>query len=130
AAAPGLAWYFLRRAPGLAVASTDLSHAPPAQLPSIAVLPFTDMSEHHDQEYFSDGIAEEILNALAQLEGLQTAARTSSFSFKGGKEDLREIGRKLSVANVLEGSVRTSGTRVRVTAQLIKVADGFHLWSQ
>src|SRR5262249_40445699 len=66
AAAPGLAWYFLRRAPGLAVASTELSHAPPAQLPSIAVLPFTDMSEHHDQEYFSDGIAEEILNALAQ----------------------------------------------------------------
>ncbi|HKD39048.1 MAG TPA: hypothetical protein VKB87_02065 [Myxococcaceae bacterium] len=130
AAAPGLAWYFIRRAPALAGASNEETPAAPAQLPSIAVLPFTDMSAQHDQEFFSDGIAEEILNALAQLEGLQIAGRTSSFSFKGGKEDLREIGRKLSVANVLEGSVRTSGTRVRVTAQLIKVADGFHLWSQ
>jgi len=128
AAAPGLAWYFLR-ARGTAGASTDAAPAP-AQLPSIAVLPFTDLSEKRDQEYFADGIAEEILNALAQLEGLQVAGRTSSFSFKGGKEDLREIGRKLSVANVLEGSVRKSGARVRVTAQLIKVADGFHLWSQ
>jgi TolB-like protein len=130
AAAPGLAWYFLRRAGGSAGTSTEVTPSPAAKLPSIAVLPFTDMSEHHDQEYFSDGIAEEILNALAQLEGLQTAGRTSSFSFKGGKENLQEIGRKLSVANVLEGSVRTSGTRVRITAQLIKVADGFHLWSQ
>ena len=129
AAAPGLAWYFLRAraSPGV---STDTAPAVPAQLPSIAVLPFTDMSAQHDQEYFSDGIAEEILNALAQLDGLQIAGRTSSFSFKGSKDDLREIGRKLSVANVLEGSVRTSGTRVRVTAQLVKVADGFHLWSQ
>jgi TolB-like protein/tetratricopeptide (TPR) repeat protein len=127
-AAPGLAWYFLRARASVAT-STEVTPSS-AQLPSIAVLPFTDMSAHHDQEYFSDGIAEEILNALAQVEGLQTAGRTSSFSFKGRNQDLREIGHKLSVANVLEGSVRTSGTHVRITAQLIKVADGFHLWSQ
>src|SRR5262245_4476907 len=129
-AAPGLAWYFLLRVPHSAGTSIEATPSAPEQLPSIAVLPFTDMSEHHDQEYFSDGIAEEIINALAQLEGLQIAGRTSSFAFKGGKGDLRDIGHKLSVAHVLEGSVRTSGKSVRITAQLIKVSDGFHLWSQ
>jgi len=98
--------------------------------PSIAVLPFVDMSPDRDQEYFSDGIAEELLNQLAKVKGLHVAGRTSSFSFKGKDEDLRVIGQKLNVANVLEGSVRKAGDRVRVTAQLIKAADGYHLWSQ
>ncbi|HTO96276.1 MAG TPA: protein kinase [Myxococcales bacterium] len=97
---------------------------------SIAVLPFADMSPGRDQEYFSDGLAEEILNSLAQIEGLRVAGRTSSFSFKGKNEDLRSIGQKLGVDHVLEGSVRKQGDRVRITTQLIQVSDGFHLWSQ
>jgi TolB-like protein len=109
------------------VASSAPSTAP-AQ--SIAVLPFNNMSASKDNEYFADGIAEELLNQLAQLPGLQVAGRTSSFAFKGHNEDLREIGRKLGVAYVLEGSVRRSLDRVRITAQLIKAADGFHVWSQ
>ncbi len=96
---------------------------------SIAVLPFTDLSPGHDQEYFSDGMSEEILNALAQVSDLKVAGRTSSFSFKGKNEDLRTVGRLLGVANVLEGSVRKQGDKVRITAQLIHVMDGFHLWS-
>jgi TolB-like protein len=97
---------------------------------SVAVLPFTDLSPAHDQEYFSDGMAEEILNALAQIKDLKVAGRTSSFFFKGKNEDLRAIGKTLSVANVLEGSVRKQGDKVRITAQLIQASDGFHLWSQ
>jgi TolB-like protein/cytochrome c-type biogenesis protein CcmH/NrfG len=97
---------------------------------SIAVLPFTDLSPGHDQEYFSDGMAEEILNALAKVKDLKVAGRTSSFSFKGKNEDLREIGKALAVANVLEGSVRKQGDKVRITAQLIKADDGYHLWSE
>ncbi len=97
---------------------------------SIAVLPFVDMSPAKDQEYFSDGISEELLNSFAQVEGLQVAGRTSSFAFKGQNKDLREIGEILNVAKILEGSVRKSGDQVRVTAQLIKAADGYHLWSQ
>ncbi len=97
---------------------------------SVAVLPFVDMSPAHDQEYFSDGLTEEILNSLAQLDGLHVAGRTSSFSFKGKNEDLREVGRQLGVGNVLEGSVRKQDDRVRITAQLISVKDGFHVWSQ
>ncbi len=97
---------------------------------SIAVLPFTDLSPAHDQEYFSDGMAEELLNALAKVKDLKVAGRTSSFSFKGRNEDLRSIGQALAVANVLEGSVRKQGNRVRITAQLIQVADGYHLWSE
>jgi TolB-like protein/Tfp pilus assembly protein PilF len=97
---------------------------------SIAVLPFADMSAAKDQEYFADGISEEILNALAQLEDLKVSGRTSSFSFKGKTEDVRSIGEKLGVSAVLEGSVRRSGNRVRITAQLVKAADGFHFWSQ
>ena len=98
--------------------------------PSIAVLPFADLSPAKDQEYFSDGIAEEILNALAQVDGLRVAGRTSAFSFKGKNEDLASIARKLNVATLLEGSVRKSGNRVRITAQLISAKDGFHLWSK
>jgi len=98
--------------------------------PSVAVLPFTDMSPGKDQEHFADGVSEEILSALSQLKGLQVIGRTSSFSFKGKDEDLRSIGQKLNVAHILEGSVRKQGARVRITAQLINVADGFHVWSQ
>jgi len=97
---------------------------------SIAVLPFVDMSPEKDQEYFADGISEELLNQLARIRNLHVAGRTSSFSFKGKNEDLRSIGQKLNVAHVLEGSVRKSGNRVRVTAQLIKAADGYHLWTE
>ncbi len=98
--------------------------------PSVAVLPFVDMSAEKNQEYFSDGLAEELLNALAKVPGLKVAARTSSFQFKGKNEDLRTIGEKLNVATILEGSVRRQGNRVRITAQLIKASDGFHLWSE
>jgi len=97
---------------------------------SIAVLPFTDLSEKTDQGYFADGISEEILNLLAQVEGLNVAARTSSFAFRDSQDDIREIGRLLNVSTVLEGSVRTSGDRIRLTAQLINVEDGFHIWSK
>jgi adenylate cyclase len=97
--------------------------------PSIVVLPFADMSPERDQEYFCDGMAEEIINALTRLEGLHVVARTSAFSFKGRDVDVREIGSKLGVRSVLEGSVRKAGDRLRVTAQLVDVADGYHLWS-
>jgi len=104
------------------------SFAPQAK--SVAVLPFVNMSSDPEQEYFSDGISEEILNALAKVKGLKVAGRTSSFAFKGHNEDLRKIGEALGVGNILEGSVRKSGKTVRITAQLIQVADGFHLWSE
>lgn len=97
---------------------------------SIAVLPFEDMSGDPEKAYFSDGITEEILDALAQVGGLRVVARTSSFAFKGSNEDVRAIGRKLGVATVLEGSVRWSGERVRITAQLIDAGNGYHLWSK
>lgn len=97
---------------------------------SIAVLPFINMSSDPENEYFSDGISEEILNALTKVEGLQVSARTSSFSFKGKNEDVRQIGNKLGVSTVLEGSVRRSGKRIRITAQLVNTADGYHLWSE
>jgi TolB-like protein/Flp pilus assembly protein TadD len=99
-------------------------------LPSIAVLSFADMSAEKDQEYLCDGIAEDIINDLMQLKGLRVVARTSSFAFKAKAEDVRAIGRKLGVANVLEGSVRKLHNRLRVTAQLINVQDGCHLWSE
>jgi TolB-like protein/Tfp pilus assembly protein PilF len=96
---------------------------------SIAVLPFADLSEDSSQGYFSDGIAEEILNVLAQVKGLRVAARTSSFAFRTPDKDIREIGRLLNVGTVLEGSIRKSGDRIRLTAQLINVEDGYHIWS-
>ncbi len=119
--------------PGTVAAQGDTDADPGANGPiakSIAVLPFTDLSPGRDQEYFSDGIAEEILNALAKVRDLKVAGRTSSFAFKGRNEDLRAIGNTLGVANILEGSVRKQGDRVRITAQLIQVSDGFHLWSE
>jgi TolB-like protein/Tfp pilus assembly protein PilF len=96
---------------------------------SIAVLPFADMSPDGDQEYFADGISEELLNVMAQVPDLAVAGRTSSFAFKGQNRDLREIAEILDVAHVLEGSVRKSGNKVRVTAQLIRANNGFHMWS-
>src|SRR5262249_1428385 len=98
--------------------------------PSIAVLPFVNMSRDEENEYFSDGLSEELLNVLAKIPELKVTGRTSCFAFKGKQEDLRDIGQKLGVATLLEGSVRKAGNRVRITAQLIKVADGFHLWSE
>lgn len=97
---------------------------------SIAVLAFVNMSNDPENEYFSDGIAEEIINTLSKVKALRVTSRTSSFSFKGKNEDIGEIGRKLKVNTVLEGSVRKAGDRLRVTAQLINVADGYHLWSE
>ncbi|HLF83057.1 MAG TPA: hypothetical protein VI837_02660, partial [Blastocatellia bacterium] len=102
-------------------------HAPS---PSIAVLPFVNISTDPDNEYFCDGLAEEVLNALSKIEALRVVARTSSFSFKGKEIDIREIGQNLKVEAVLEGSVRKSGNRLRITAQLVNVADGYHLWSE
>ena len=98
--------------------------------PSIAVLPFESMSADPEDEFFADGLSEEIINALTHLDGLDVAARTSAFSFKGKRQDIREIGAALDVTAVLEGSVRRAGNRLRITAQLIKVADGYHLWSE
>jgi len=97
---------------------------------SIAVLPFSNLSADPDNEYFCDGLAEELLNALAKIDHLKVAARTSAFSFKGKSTNVSEIGRKLSVKTVLEGSVRRSGSRLRITVQLVNAADGYHLWSE
>jgi TolB-like protein len=103
---------------------------PPATPKSVAVLPFVNMSGDPANDYFSDGITEEILNALAQVPGLKVAARTSAFAFKGKAEDLRKVGRVLDVATVLEGSVQRAGDDVRITAQLIDTRSGYHLWSE
>ena len=102
----------------------------PQPAPSIAVMPFADMSPNGDQEYFCDGMSEEIINELTGVSGLRVIARTSAFSFKGKSEDIREIGRKLGVSSILEGSVRKAGDRVRITAQLINIGDGSHVWSE
>ena len=112
---------------------TDAAATPPSQIdtrPSIAVLPFVNMSSDIENEYFSDGLSEEILNLLAQSPELKVAARTSSFFFKGKNQDLRQIGETLAVDHILEGSVRKAGNKVRITAQLISTSDGFHLWSK
>jgi serine/threonine protein kinase len=101
-----------------------------AERKSIAVLPFKDLSPQRDQDYFCDGLAEELINALTQVKDLRVAARTSSFSFKGKDVDIREIGKKLNVGTMLEGSVQKAGNRLRITAQLINIAGGYHLWSQ
>lgn len=125
-AVSGLIYYLLLR-------GTDGSrraNASGTRTPSIAVLPFADLSPLKDQEYFADGIAEEILNALANVEGLHVPGRTSSFFFKGKSVKLGDIGRDLNVAAVLEGSVRKEGNRVRVAAQVVDVAGGYHLWSE
>ncbi len=137
-----LAWAFeitpegVRRTELARAETAEASTSPPpavaqdVQSKSIAVLPFANMSDDPETEYFSDGMTEEIINALTQLEDLRVAARTSCFAFKGKALDVGEIGAKLKVATVLEGSVRRAGNRLRITAQLVNVADGYHLWSE
>jgi TolB-like protein/Tfp pilus assembly protein PilF len=137
-AALALAWFFYGQAsvhPGEEVVPIAEAKAPPAapaaaDPKSIAVLAFTDLSPKHDQDNFADGVSEEILNALVRVQDLKVAGRTSSFYYKGRNVDLRTYGKALGVAHVLEGSVRTQGDRVRITAQLIRAADGIHLWSK
>ena len=109
---------------------SDLTHSPAPPAQSVAILPFVNMSPDKDQDYFCDGIAEEIISALCCVRGLRVASRTSSFRFKGGSGDVCEIGRELGVAAVLEGSVRKFGDRIRINAQLLNTGDGYNLWSE
>jgi TolB-like protein/DNA-binding winged helix-turn-helix (wHTH) protein len=121
----GIGWLRMNGPPAAAA-----SAAASAASPSLAVLPFADLSQSHDQEYLADGLAEEILNQLAQIPAIRIVGRSSSFAFKGRNEDLRIVGQKLGVSHLLEGSVRQSGDQLRVTAQLIRTDDGTHLWSK
>ncbi len=123
---PGRGYRFVAEVRALA----DTGRRAAAEGTSIAVLPFVNMSAEQDNEYFCDGLAEELINALSKLEQLHVVARTSAFAFKGRESDVREIGRKLNVSTVVEGSVRKSGNRLRITVQLINAADGYHLWSE
>ncbi len=107
--------------------TASMPAAPKAK--SVAVLPFVDMSPEKDQDYFTDGMAEEIINALSKIQALRVASRSSAFAFKGKNQDIRAVGEQLGVSTVLEGSVRKAGSRLRITAQLVNVADGYHLWS-
>lgn len=118
----GSAWYLRGRSVS--------APTPAGSDASIAVLPFVNMSGDHDQEYFSDGLSEELINQLAHIDGLRVTARTSAFAFKGHAEDLRAVGKALGVAHILEGSVRRSRDTLRVTVQLIDVASGYHIWSE
>src|SRR5262249_50770230 len=127
----------LRRNPEDRYASmADVRSALVGQVPdlpqsqSIAVLPFSNMSSEPDSEYFSDGLSEEILNSLSRIEGLKVTARTSAFSLRGKDLDIRQIGEKLGVRTILEGSVRHAGNRIRVTTQLVNIADGYQIWSE
>lgn len=126
-----LAWVYDIGAHGIErTAPSERAIAAPVPGASVAILPFADLSEAHDQAYFCDGLAEEILNVLASVRDLRVASRTSSFRFRGGGADAREIGRALNVAAIMEGSVRKAGEHVRVTAQLIDANSGYHLWSE
>ncbi len=115
------------KTPGTQIITQSLPQIAPH---SIAVLPFVNMSADAENEYFCDGLAEELLNGLSKIETLRVAARTSAFSFKGKETDIRDIGQRLGVSSILEGSVRKAGNRLRITAQLVNVADGYHLWSE
>ena len=137
----GIAWIVLKSLQWAAasapsgprpVSASDEASSPASTLPekSIAVLPFTNLSPEKEQEYFSDGLAEDIIEALTRVPGLRVMARTSSFAFRGKEQDVREIGSRLNVKTILEGSVRRAGNRIRVTAQLVQAGDGYHLWSQ
>ena len=119
-----------KAAPVLASSPVAVAPANGGDTPSIAVLAFANRSASADDEYFSDGLADELLNVLAKIKGLRVVARTSSFAFKGKSDDIATIGAKLNVATLVEGSVRKSGNRVRVSVQLVKVADSAHLWSE
>ena len=126
----GAWWYHASHGGQATVPGVAPASAAGAGQVTLAVLPFADMSPAHDQDYFADGLTEEILNQLAQIRDLRVTGRTSSFYFKGRNEDLRTIGEKLGVANLLEGSVRKAGDQLRITAQLIDSRSGTHLWSQ
>ncbi len=126
----GLLWRMAKQNPQSPAVEMAKTVATPAPGKSVAVLPFVNMSGDPQNDYFSDGITEEILDALAQLPNLKVAARTSAFAFKGKAEDLRKVGEALDVATVLEGSVQKSGDEVRITAQLIDTRSGYHLWSE
>src|SRR5437868_7853383 len=127
AAGPLIAWHFAKARDGGPSSSNEVRTPAGA---SVAVLPFVNLSRDKDDEYFSDGITEEVINALANVEGLRVVSRTSAFAFKGRNLSVRTIGEELAVASVLEGSVRREGSAVRITAQLVNAADGYHLWSQ
>jgi serine/threonine-protein kinase len=130
AAAPGLGWYFLFRSDTRIVARKGGEPAGTAERKSVAVLPFVNMSSDKESEYLSDGMTEELINALANVDGLRVASRTSALFFKGKDVDVKKIGERLNVSAVIEGSVRRDGDRLRVTAQLINVADDYHVWSK
>src|SRR5262244_203378 len=129
-AAPGLAWYFFFRSDTRIVARRGGEPARAAERKSVAVLPFVNMSSDKENEYFSDGMTEELINALANVDGLRVASRTSSFAFKGKNLSIRKIAEELNVGAVLEGSVRREADRLRITAQLINVADDNPIWSK
>ena len=128
----GIFWLYDRAIETPTVADREIVAPAPVVAPakSIAVLPFVNMSGEAGNEYFADGLSEELLNLLAKIPELRVAARTSAFKFKGEKINVQEVAQKLNVAHVLEGSVRKSGNKVRITAQLIKAADGYHVWSE
>jgi len=131
AAAPGVIWYFFVRADTRVVALTGGERPPTiVESKSIAVLPFVNMSSDKEADYFSDGMTEELINALANVDGLRVASRTSAFAFKGKNVSVAKIGEDLKVATVLEGSVRRQNDRLRITAQLVNAADGYHVWSK
>ena len=125
-----LAWMFDIAPSGIQRSASYAQSETANAAPSVAVLPFVDMSPEQDQAYFCEGMAEEILNALTQFDSLRVVSRMSSFRYKGATGDVQEIGRKLDAKAILEGSVRKQGDKLRVTAQLINVADGYHLWSK
>jgi len=125
-----LAWGFDITPEGIAKEDGGRLQTATADGPSIAVLPFPDMSAEKDQEHFCDGLTEELLNVLTRIPKLRVASRTSSFAFKGKEINLKEAAEKLQVAHILEGSVRKSGTKIRVTAQLIEASSDSHLWSE
>jgi TolB-like protein/class 3 adenylate cyclase/Tfp pilus assembly protein PilF len=129
-AAAGIGWWALADREPAEGPPEPPTAAPAARASSIAVLPFADLSPGGDQEYFGDGMTEELINALTRVEGLDVVSRTSAFAYKGQNLDVREIGRSLGVGTVMEGSVRVAGDRLRITAQLIDVENGYHLWSE
>jgi TolB-like protein/Tfp pilus assembly protein PilF len=127
-AAPLIAWHFARGRTGEAAPASVATRTPASA--SVAVLPFVNMSRDKDDDYFSDGITEEVINALANVEGVRVVSRTSAFAYKGKDLSVRKIGEELAVSTVLEGSVRREGNEVRIAAQLINAQDGYHLWSK
>ena len=126
----GFFWHFAQASSAPLPVRLAASPAVPLPAKSIAVLPFVNMTSEKENEFFADGLSEEILNSLARIDGMQVVGRTSSFQFKGKTDDLRTIGQKLGAATVLEGSVRRAGDRARITAQLVRASDGFHFWSE